>query len=168
MSQPSATYKKTLVLSLLILPAILNSYFSLGAFGKLSIKNTFHDIVSSNWLGDGVLLGDSISNYLRDYQPVILVYPKGHDAIEISKRPFRYVAFDVKTYPYLYPGRIEERLYEYNLQPRRYNELLALKHTWIKGRYQKFCLVYPTVNSSKKEFIVYKRGKISLVVSKGL
>lgn len=163
-------YKQLLIISCLLFPAIAQICTSIGAVQQLSRKHTFYDVMKSNWTGDGVLLGYFLSQELSDYQPITLYYPKGIDNIKNPRTPFWFIYFWYHTQPYLYPGRVESRDYDYILSSERSRELGKYKLKSVSGRYQTFVIVYPTDLSSSSEYRMYSTAdwKTSIVVPEGL
>ena len=135
----------------------LNLFSSVNALRGLSRKGGFKDVARGNWVGDAPFLGTLLSEEYAEYQPFTLIIPMGHNDFSYADRPFRFVYFHNRAYPYLFPGQIRERRYDYELSDEVVEELLRTrKHTNIRGRLHRFLVFQPRSSSGPKTFVMYR------------
>ena len=134
---------------------------------RLVGNESFNDMLRGHWLGDGVMLGLTLTDYLAPDQSTVVFYPAQSDSADIDKAPFRYINFLDKPYYYFFPGRFVADHYPYLLQEAQYEALKV--HPWIqvRGRYQTFFLIQPEGAAASK-YRMYRFLNASLIVPDGL
>lgn len=162
-----------LIIPSLVIVIIVNLIFlvnNLKQSSMLIVKKSFYDI--ARWdAHEGPLLGYFLSHNLNNISEVVVFYPTGHDSISNYDRPFRNVIFRSRAAFYLYPGKFEEKDYEWDINPEELSTIISSDKTrCIKGyaNYLTHCLYLPTDFTSKTRFFMYRQHRSIYIIPEKL